>query len=129
MAYWSKNNLSEIHISQGPDWSFPSLSHYGSCWKSIQRIKILTLLPPTTSPQYRNSEGFLDGSVATGERKIQSLEVFNSFFYGTTWTILVEGEVFWRVKVGESAYRSLVVQISRGTRRMHIVDESFQRPA
>ena len=28
---WSKNNFGEIHISQGLDWAFPSLSHYGSC--------------------------------------------------------------------------------------------------
>ena len=26
----SKNNFSEIHISQGPEWAFPSLSYYGS---------------------------------------------------------------------------------------------------
>ena len=26
----SKNNFSEIHISQGPDWALPSLSNYGS---------------------------------------------------------------------------------------------------
>ena len=25
-----KNNFAEIHISQGLDWAFPSLSHYGS---------------------------------------------------------------------------------------------------
>ena len=28
----SKNNLSAIHISQGPEWAFPSLSYYGSCF-------------------------------------------------------------------------------------------------
>ena len=27
---WSKDNFGEIHISQGLDWAFPSLSHYGS---------------------------------------------------------------------------------------------------
>ena len=32
---WSKNNFSEIHISQGLDWVFPSLSHYGSCYVEI----------------------------------------------------------------------------------------------
>ena len=26
----SKNNFSEIHISQGPEWAFLSLSYYGS---------------------------------------------------------------------------------------------------
>ena len=56
-------------------------------------------MPPTTSLQYRNSKEFLDGCVAIGERKIQSLEAFNSFFDGTTWTILVEGKVFLRAKV------------------------------
>ena len=32
---WSKNNFSEIHISQGLDWLFPFLSHYGSCYAEI----------------------------------------------------------------------------------------------
>ena len=27
---WSINNFDEIHISQGLDWAFPSLSHYSS---------------------------------------------------------------------------------------------------
>ena len=27
---WSRNNFGEIHIFQGLDWAFPSLSHYGS---------------------------------------------------------------------------------------------------
>ena len=31
---WSKNNFGEIHISQGLDWAFPSLSHYGSCTRT-----------------------------------------------------------------------------------------------
>ena len=26
----SKNNISEIHISEGPEWVFPSLPYYGS---------------------------------------------------------------------------------------------------
>ena len=31
LIHGSKNNFSEIHVSQGPELSFPSLSHYGSC--------------------------------------------------------------------------------------------------
>ena len=31
----SKNNFGEILISQGLDWAFPSLSHYGS-WKNLE---------------------------------------------------------------------------------------------
>ena len=27
----SKNNFSEIRITQGPEWAFPSLSYDGSC--------------------------------------------------------------------------------------------------
>ena len=34
----SKNNLSEIHISQGPEWAFPSLSYYGS-WSKTSNLK------------------------------------------------------------------------------------------
>ena len=35
---WSKNNFGEIHICQGLDWAFPSLSHYGS-WSAKEQWK------------------------------------------------------------------------------------------
>ena len=43
-------------------------------------IRIPELLPHTTSVQYNNWRGFLDGCVATGEQKIPLLAPFSSFF-------------------------------------------------
>ena len=34
LIHGCKNNFSKIHISQGAEWTFPSLSYYSSCGKS-----------------------------------------------------------------------------------------------
>ena len=38
---WSKSNFGEIHISQGLDWTFRSLFHYGSCMYQISTVPVL----------------------------------------------------------------------------------------
>ena len=43
---WSKNNFAEIHMSQGLDWVFPFLSHYGSWYATI------ALLDTTFGPRF-----------------------------------------------------------------------------
>ena len=68
--------------------------------------------------------GFPGGCTATGERRIQLLAPFNSFFDGMVTTSLQVVVVLSKVKaVQTSVYGGLVVKTPRGRRR--VVDKYF----